>query len=566
MTSTGRSKQDLPMFTDEDNPDFVPLWLAQNIMDDYHFATHEESEQMYVYEDGVYKPRGEIVAKQEAQSRLERYRKNHYINETVETLKIENYTPAKKFNNPNNGLVVKNGLLDLETKKLKDHTPEHIHITKIPWEYDPKADCPEIKEFVGEVVHEDDVKLIQEMFGYCLLKDYPYAKAFMLLGSGANGKSTLLDLLERLLGEDNVATPSLQELLNNRFSRIELYGKLANIHADLSAEKLEKTGTFKMLTGGDTIRGEKKYQDAITFKNHAKLIYSANNLPRTEDRTEAFFRRWIVIEFPNQFTEDKEDTDPDLPDKLINEESMSGLLNWAIEGLERIQEQDGFSKTKSRAEIEEKWIRETDSLRAFVDEAVEKDSDSFITKEKFYQVYCEWTDKHNVFTVKNGQVTKRLQTLLPQTELFKPKVGDKQKRAWRNIKWSDNFIESYDTSLDDEHYRQDRQCLSTTSIETIKNSNSKKGSEKSLSKLSTDEGPQVEHMSVDDEEPSSVSKTVKDFLVDHPGAEKEAVYGKAQHEHPRLTSEKFDKLFEKMKKKGDVVEYRSGEGFKWAGG
>jgi len=183
-----------------------------------------------------------------------------------------------------------------------------------------------------------------EMFGYCLYKDYPFAKAFMLIGSGANGKSTLMKLLEKFLGEDNIATPSLQDLLRDKFAKVELFGKLANIHADLSSEKLENTGTFKMLTGGDTVYGQKKFKDPIKFKNHAKLIYSANELPRTDDRTDAFFRRWIVIDFPNQFTSNDEFTNPDLPYSIIDEEEMSGLLNWALDGLERILDQGGFSR------------------------------------------------------------------------------------------------------------------------------------------------------------------------------------------------------------------------------
>lgn len=435
-------KKDLPYFTD--NGKFVPLWLAQDIMEDHHFATHKENDQLYIYQNGVYKTKGETKIKQEAQKRLGRYRKNHWINETLETIRIDNYIPKERFNNPNNGLVVENGLLDLKRKRLKPHSPDHIHITKLPWSYDPEADCPEIKEFIGEVVHEDDIKLIQEMFGYCLLRDYPYAKAFMLLGSGANGKSTLIDLLEQFLGEDNIAGPSLQDLLNNRFAKIQLHGKLANTHADLSSSKLESTGTFKMLTGGDTIQGEKKHQDPIEFKNHAKLIYSANELPKTTDRTEAFFRRWIVIEFPNQFTDNDEDTDPNLPDSLINEESMSGLLNWALEGLDRIKEQNGFSMTESRKEIEEKWILKTDSLRAFANRALKTEVGKSVSRNLVYEAYKKFCDHHDVYIVKKGPVTKKLPTILPEISKYRPKVGGKQVRSWKNLTFDEDFVRNND--------------------------------------------------------------------------------------------------------------------------
>jgi len=473
MVDSGRKKAGLPFFTDDGNK-FVPMWMAECLQEDYHFATHQETEELYVYENGIYKPKGKAVVKSEAQRRLDQYVKSHYINESLEAVKRDNYTPPNKFNNPYDGIVVENGLLDVKNRELKDHSPEYVHLTKIPWKYDPEAECPEIKEFVSEIVNEGDEKLIQEMFGYCLLKDYPYAKAFMLLGSGANGKSTLLNLLKAFLGSDNIATPSLQDLLQDKFAKIQLFGKLANIHADLSSEKLEKTGTFKMLTGSDTIYGQKKFQDPIQFENHAKLIYSANELPKTNDRTEAFFRRWIVIDFPNQFTGDE--ADEDLPDKLINDEEMSGLLNWALDGLERIKKNGGFSHTVSRDDIKQKWIMKTDSLRAFLDIACESDVDAYTAKEDLYKVYKEFCNQNNLYNVKKSQVTKRLPTLEPQASLYKPDLGNGQVRCWKNLQIKEAFIKEGD-------YRQDIQPLRTSSIAHASVTNNKRSS-KSLDNLS----------------------------------------------------------------------------------
>ena len=466
-------KSKLPFFSDDGNK-FVPMWMAECLQEDYHFATHQETEELYVYENGIYKPKGEVVVKSEAQRRLDQYVKSHYVNESLEAVRRANYTPPKKFNNPEDGIVVENGLLVVSNRELKDHSPEYIHLTKIPWKYDPEAECPEIKEFVSEIVNEGDEKLIQEMFGYCLLKDYPYAKAFMLLGSGANGKSTLLELLEKFLGNDNIANPSLQELLDNRFTKIDLFGKLANIHADMSSEELENTGTFKMLTGGDTIRGEKKYQDAIKFKNHAKLIYSANELPKTKDRTDAFFRRWIVIDFPRQFTGDE--ADENLPDKLINDEEMSGLLNWALDGLERIKEQGGFSHTDSRNDIKQKWIMQTDSLRGFLDIACEFERDAWTVKEDFQKIYEEFCNHNNIYSVKKAQVTKRLPTLKPAVSLYRPDLGfEGRPRCWKNLKIKESFIKEHD-------YVQDVQQMRTSSIVHAQE-DYKKGSSYTLDKL-----------------------------------------------------------------------------------
>jgi len=389
-------------------------------------------------------------------------------------------------------------------------------------------------------------KLIQEMFGYCLLKKYPYAKAFMLLGSGANGKSTLLTLLEEFLGSDNVANPALQELLENRFAKIDLFGKLANVHADLSSKKLNGTGTFKMLTGGDTVRGEKKYQDAIKFRNHAKLIYSANELPKTDDRTEAFFRRWIVIDFPHQFT--GEDADENLPEKLITEEEMSGLLNWALDGLERIKEQGGFSHTESRDEIKQKWIIQTDSLRGFLDIACETDADAWTIKEDFQKVYQKFCEENNLYTVKKGQVTKRLPSLKPAVSLYRPDLGfEGRPRCWKNLKIKESFIKEHD-------YVQDVQPLRTSSIAHARMTN-KKGSSR-----------QLDMLDMNSLQPNSnkIDKVYSclDYLEnlgDKPTPVKiSMLIDRAEIEH-NLEEEEIEKIIDKLKNEGRVHEPKPGK-------
>jgi putative DNA primase/helicase len=444
MGGSGRNKPDNPFFTDDGK--FIAKWLADDIMNQHHFATHEQSDEIYVYKDGVYVPNGEKTVKKAAKKRLGNDFKTHYINEALEAIRIDNYVPYHKFENPHDCIAVENGLLNIKKEELKPFNPEYIHLTKIPVKYDPDADCPKIKEFIGQIVHEQDIKLIQEMFGYCLLKEYPLAKAFMLLGSGANGKSTLLNLLEQFLGEDNVANPSLQNLLDNRFAAVDLFGSLANIHADLSNKKLENTGTFKMLTGSDAIRGERKHKDAFKFHNHAKLIYSANELPRTDDRTEAFFRRWVIIEFPHQFLEDDPDTDPHILDKITTPEEMSGLLNWAVEGLQRVLQQGHFSMTESRKEIQQKWLMQTASLRAFVDIHCEFIRGCYISKESFYDAYREFCNKHDIYCCKKGEVTRKLPSMKPIVQKYRPelRVNGKKKRVrcWKNIKLKDDSLQA----------------------------------------------------------------------------------------------------------------------------
>jgi len=450
MVNAGRELLDLPYFNDFGK--FVPYILAQEIMKTNNFVTHMESNELYIYKDGIYVSNGEVELKKEVQKILQQYVQTNRVNETIEAIKRETYQPKEKFGNPHHLIAVKNGLLDINTKQLQPFTPQIIHLTKINANYNPEETPTKTIEFLKQVIHDDDIPTVQELFGYCLLKDYPIAKAFMMLGSGHNGKSTLLNLLRIFLGKENVATPSLQTLLENQFAAIELYEKLANIHADLSQKELINTGTFKMLTGKDMLRGEKKYQNAISFFNHAKLIYSANRLPKTKDRTTAFFRRWLVLDFPNEFPEDDPDTNPNVLDEITTEKELSGILNWSLEGLDRLLKQKHFTASKSRKQIEKQWLMETDSLRAFCDFALEKKENSLIHKKELWEIaYTNFCERNDIYVVKEASMTKDLPTILRYARQTRPQIGNERVRCWENLSFTPEFIAEFPIETKNTH-------------------------------------------------------------------------------------------------------------------
>lgn len=189
------------------------------------------------------------------------------------------------------------------------------------------------------------------------------------------------------------------------------------------------------------MRGERKHKDAFQFRNHAKLIYSANELPETDDKTEAFFRRWVIIEFPRQFLEDDPDTDPNILEKITSGEEMSGLLNWSIEGLNRLLEQGHFSKTKSRKDVQHKWIMQTDTLRGFLDKCCEFMRNCWITKESFMEAYRAFCDHHDVSADKKGNVTSRLPSMKPIIQKYRPKLNGKRVLCWKNIMIKDSLLD-----------------------------------------------------------------------------------------------------------------------------
>jgi len=124
---------------------------------------------------------------------------------------------------------------------------------QLPLEYDPAAICPAFDGYLATTFDVDVIPLIEEILGWCLLPDRRFEQAVMLTGEGENGKSVFLDLVGYLLGEGNVSNVALQDLEENRFRAAELYGKLANVFADLDARGLQSSSMFKTLTTGDYI-------------------------------------------------------------------------------------------------------------------------------------------------------------------------------------------------------------------------------------------------------------------------------------------------------------------------
>lgn len=304
-----------------------------------------------------------------------------------------------------------NGIYDIDKDKIDDHVLDGYPSTCFPIEYDPKATCPRWIQFLDEVLYTEDIPCIQEMMGYCFYKPYIFQKAFMLVGSGANGKSVLLHVLCRLLGEWNFSTIPLQRIGRDRFTDLDLVNKFANICADLSEKAVEHTGNFKQITGGDWIRAEKKYApNGILFRNTAKLIFSANLIPKCNDETYAYSRRWIVIEFPNVFRDDDPKTDHHLEEKLFQE--IPGIFNWCMEGLKRLLKQQMFSPHKTLDEVQQYMAEHKDGVRDYIDTYVSSGSGKY-AKSWVYKQYLAFCERHEYRAIGRKPFSTRFTDLAP---------------------------------------------------------------------------------------------------------------------------------------------------------
>jgi P4 family phage/plasmid primase-like protien len=273
-----------------------------------------------------------------------------------------------------------------------------------------EAEAPRLVEILKSWVGEPYWLTLLELIGYTTIAfEYPLRKAFMLLGEGSNGKSTYLRMLKDILGRHNVASIPLQAFtsLDYRFLWASLVGRLANIFADLPRTPLSYTGIFKVLTGEDDLILDRKGKEPIRgYTNYAKMIFSANELPETRDLTHAFFRRWILVDFPNTFPED-----PTWYDRNVTPEVRDQALTIGLEAMREILERGAFT---GESDVKERWLEESDPIYRFVRDLerlnlARRDPGGMVAEKTLYEIYTEWARIQGVNIVAKQVFTREIE-------------------------------------------------------------------------------------------------------------------------------------------------------------
>lgn len=455
--------------------------FARDLTDIYHFKTFRDTEQIIYYKNGFYQYNAEALIKEKAEELLAGSISTHGVNEIIGHIQRSTHIDRDEVNVEQMVLNFDNGLYNLKTNEFTTHTPKYLITTRIPANYDPLAECHNIKKFLNDIVDsKEDAKLLEEVPGFCLYRRYFIKKAVMLTGGGDNGKSIYLNLIEHFLGEENHSSIILQKLtLKDRFTNAFLEGKLANIAGDLSADALSDTGMFKMLTGGDFVPAEIKGGKIFKFKNTAKMIFSANEIPATSDLTTAFWTRWVIINFPFKFVDSPNPNEEYEKQKVAEEllletlttpEEMSGFLNLALSGLKVLLENRVFSYNKSTDEIEEEYRTRSSNIYGFVKEWCVTGAGMKILKSDLfaaYSLYCEWNKKYPESIILLG---KELPKILPGIDgKIKPKVDNRQQEAWGGVSLNENFMSFIENDSSNSGHSG---TFSSSKINQIKNWNS----------------------------------------------------------------------------------------------
>jgi putative DNA primase/helicase len=348
---------------------------------------------LHIYRDGIYESGDEQI-----EAAMIEHIPNLSRSKRQEVLSYLGLLVSKESGIADANLIAfKNGVLNVADDTFTDFSPEYVITNKIPHNYNPEAKSELLEGVMRKLACGDEnvYKLLFQSIGYCFYRRNELRKSFFLLGEKRNGKSTFLDMVGTLLGEDNTANLDLCEI-GDRFRTAELTGKLANIGDDINDEWVSNTAIFKKVVSGDTVTAERKGKDPFKLRSFAKFFFSANSLPRLGrgKDSSAVLDRLVIIPFDAKFTKNDADYDPFIKYKLRSKEVMEALIANAIPALREVLiEQEFATCEKVKQNIEEFEISNNPILE-FYEELDEAD----YLNEPVKAVY----QKYNAFCISNN--------------------------------------------------------------------------------------------------------------------------------------------------------------------
>ncbi|MEM1562999.1 MAG: phage/plasmid primase, P4 family, partial [Candidatus Bathyarchaeia archaeon] len=421
--------------------------IAKSIDKMFYFATPIELDEVHMYQNGIYVKceawLKQMIQKVWSYSALAKVKavNDEKINEIVKALRKLTYVPLEKFD-PINYICLKNGVFNLKTFSFEPHNPEILFLKRLNIIYDPNAKSEEWDRFLEQVVDKKYHDVLYEFIGYCFLSDNRFEKALFIVGPQGSGKSTFLSTIQKIF-ENYYSAISLQRITSYRFALGSLYDKFVNIYADLPADELRDTSIFRELVSGDPIEVEIKYKQPFTTSLKCKLIFSANQLPKTSEKNMAFFRRLIIIPFPNSIQETQRN--PNLKLVFDSDVVRSYIFNKAIEGLKRLIKNKRFSYEMTEEEIADYYERASDPITEFIDQHIELDEESQIRPNELYNRFVEFCKRFSYSPMSIQRFSSEMRLRLP----IRKKIRDGYP-YWVGIKYVEEKKENENRGEEDE--------------------------------------------------------------------------------------------------------------------
>ena len=387
------------------------------------------NDQLFLYKDGIFVRNDYDILK--AIQYYVKDARDYFRKEVVKYCLIA--APEFEYNSNINIIGCANGAYNIETDELLEYSPDLYLQHKITASYVKDAYDENVDRFLNNITLNDRElrNLIEEMVGYCLYRNTRYQKCFILSGGGSNGKSTLLDMINAFLGTNNTSALSLKNL-QDKFKIAQIKDKLANINDDVSNERIIDTELFKKLVVGGEFEAEQKNKNPFKMRSFAKIILSANEIPKSADKSEGYFRRFIFLPLRAKFSSDLPNYDPNIIDKITTDNAKSYLLNLAISGLKRLKANGKFTETEATKKEFVEYKEDNDPLFAFfneykIDSVIGKSTD--LIYEKFNEWYQNEYQKKSDY--KKTTVTRWLKSYNIGTDIRR--VNGELKRVYISV-------------------------------------------------------------------------------------------------------------------------------------
>ena len=365
--------------------------------------------QLHIYKDGVY-----TNGYTEIESDMIQHIPNLKKTQRREVIDYMELIVEERQTSQANLIAFNNGILDIAAGELRPFSPDIVITNKIPWNYVPDA-YSELADKTLDRLACDDAPiraLLEECIGYCFYRRNELGKAFILTGDKSNGKSTFLDCVKAILGEQNISALDLKEL-GDRFNTSMMFGKLANIGDDIGDDFLQgsQVSIFKKIVTGNRIKAERKGQDPFEFNPFIKLLFSANDIPRMKDKTGAVLRRLVIIPFNASFSKSDADYDPFIKYRLIQQDSVEYFIRIGVEGLRRVITNNEFTKSEKVQNQLDEYEEENNPIIAFIADCgvdmIENEPTADVYKR--YQVFCAENSMQPMSNIVfSKQINKRL--------------------------------------------------------------------------------------------------------------------------------------------------------------
>lgn len=404
------------------NANYLALFLKRK----YPVVTLFDTDEIWMYnpQTGDYEEHGDKHLEEIIQKMFKEEYTGTKFKQTLASLRPMTYLDREAFTLPLNMIPVKNGIINIPAKKINDpntwnfnkirlleNSSKYYVTNRISAKYEHDQDCPRFKEFLRQTMPPDAILFLKEYVGYTLYRSFPFHKAVMLIGPTGTGKSTFIRTIIELMGRKNHVSIALQDL-DDKFQRVQLYNKLLNTQADISPKSLKDSSWFKQITGNDYITAERKYEQGFQFIPFNKHFWSCNLIPQSYDESDAFYGRFRLITVnQSQHAPGDPNTDHYLLDKLTSLDELSGILNWALEGLERLLKQGCFTNDHPPHVTREIWASQSDPVSKFMlSDWVRLNHVTVVSKDKLwehFQLFCKY---HDIIVPSRNRFFKQLQT------------------------------------------------------------------------------------------------------------------------------------------------------------